>query len=678
MAWLYPSFLWALTALLIPIAIHLFNFRRYKRIVFPDISFLKQIDQQTKSGNQLKRYLILACRLLAFTFLVFAFAQPLLLKDKRPTDKGRKSISMILDNSYSMNLSGTEGQLLEASKNRARAIVNAMGNQDQFNIITSDMDAPLLHFAGKQATLENIDKIKVTTSSKSLPVLMELQNRLLLTAEGEKLAFTISDFQKNNSGATKNLLDSTIHQTWIKIKSSAPDNLSIDTCYLQSPILQVKQDITLVVQVSNYTPAEVEGTTVELLVDGKPKGIATFNIAPWSNEKQKMHFTLEDAGTHRCELKLPGDNIPVDDRLYFSLNIAGNYTVENICEQGEKYVDAVFAENPGYTYTEELSGNVNFSNFRKNSLIVLQGVTNLSTGFTSEIKKFVHNGGTVVVFPNATQPYGGLQSFADAFGFAISQQPVPGPLKVNSIDLEHPIFRHVFEKMPKNPDLPNVTKYYQLQVSNGITLMRMANGQPFLHELGLVKGHMIICATPLSSEFTNFQNHALFVPVMLKSAMLSNYKSQLYFDCGQDNAIYTGLTYEAESGLYLSKDKQTFIPEVINNEGEMYINTNGEILEPGHYALKNRKSDSTLADLSFNISRSESDTRTLDDEAFEHNASVLGIETFEGSAEKLASEYTKIQKGVSLWKWCITFVLIFLLIEILLIRFFKRDAKLPA
>ena len=60
MVWLYPSFLWALLALLIPVAIHLFNFRRYKKLIFSNVRLLRQIDRQTKTGNKLKKYLILA------------------------------------------------------------------------------------------------------------------------------------------------------------------------------------------------------------------------------------------------------------------------------------------------------------------------------------------------------------------------------------------------------------------------------------------------------------------------------------------------------------------------------------------------------------------------------------------------------------------------------------------
>jgi hypothetical protein len=678
MVWLYPSFLWALLVLSVPIVIHLFNFRRYKKVIFSDIRFLKQVTQQTKSGNQLKKYLVLACRLLAFTFLVFAFAQPMLLRKDQVLDSGRKSISLIVDNSYSMNLGGSEGQLLEAAKNRARAIVNASGNNDRFNLITSDMDAPLLHFSGKQATLENIDKIKINASSKHLNDLQELQNRLLKTAEGNKLAFTISDFQKKNSMISRNHLDSGIHQTWIKIPGAGHDNLSIDTCFLASPILLPGQNITMIAQVSNYTPNEVEGNTLELIIDGKPKGIATYNIKPYSSERQAINFTLEHGGAHAGELKLAGDNIAIDDQLFFSLNITDHFKVTNISDKEEQYVEAVFYDNPGYTYKKELSGSVNFSEFRNNSLIVLQGVSNLNSGFITELRKFVSNGGTAVVFPSPNMPYGGLQLLGSTFGFSISEQPVSNALKVSSLELEHPIFKHIFEKTPKNPDLPTVSKFYHLQVPGGLSLMKLTNGNTFLHDLPVSKGHLVFCASALSPEYTNFQNHALFVPVLLKSAMLSNYRQQLYFDCGQSQAIYTGLPYESESGLYLSKDKNTFIPEVINTDGEMFINTNGEIQEPGHYQLKNRRSDSSLVNLSFNINRSESDTRPMDDDEFEKTASDLRVVTFDGSAEKLASEFTKTQKGTPLWKWCIIFVLFFLLIEILLIRFFRTHAKLPA
>ncbi|MBK7818939.1 MAG: BatA domain-containing protein [Sphingobacteriaceae bacterium] len=39
MMFVYPLFLWALTAISIPIIIHLFNFRRSKKVYFTNVHF---------------------------------------------------------------------------------------------------------------------------------------------------------------------------------------------------------------------------------------------------------------------------------------------------------------------------------------------------------------------------------------------------------------------------------------------------------------------------------------------------------------------------------------------------------------------------------------------------------------------------------------------------------------
>jgi hypothetical protein len=91
-----------------------------------------------------------------------------------------------------------------------------------------------------------------------------------------------------------------------------------------------------------------------------------------------------------------------------------------------------------------------------------------------------------------------------------------------------------------------------------------------------------------------------------------------------------------------------------------------------------KSSDTLLSYLSFNLDRNESDPRNVNDDKYQLTINELGIKSFEGSSEKLYSEFNKAQKGTELWKWCIIFALIFLFLEIILIRFLKNHAKLPA
>ncbi len=669
MTWLYPLFLWALLALLIPIIIHLFNFRRYKRIAFTNLRFLKQINQQTKSGNQLKKLLILASRLLALTFLIFAFAQPIKLQNNQTLNRSKQLVNIIVDNSYSMNNNGPEGLLLEAAKNMARAIVNSSKNSDEFQIITSDINAAMLHTCNKQTALENIDQIKISAGSRPLQELTQLQERLLNKSNDGKSAFIISDFQKNNSPAIPVSQDSAIQKTWIRIEGGDAANISIDTCYLNSPIMQVGETISLAVEASNYSDAEVQGLTVDLLIDGKPKGIATFNIKPYAKALQTFNFVLDQGGVHSCVLQHAGDNMAFDDKLFFSLNLQSDYKVINIFDKKEHYINSVFSDTKGFSYTGFSSGNVQFNSFNKAALICVEGSANLSNGMAGELKKYCMNGGNVFIFPQSDLPYGGLQNLAGPLGFSIAEQPTILNGKVASFDLEHPVFRHLFEKIPKNPDLPLVNKFYNIVPNNAITMMKLNNGASFLSSIKLGKGQVFICSSPMNTEYTNFQNHAFFVPILIKSALLLQYQSPLYFQCGQTESIATGLPFTSEKGINLKTPNISYMTEVINMNGELFLNTNGEINQPGAYDAITGTQDSTLFSLSFNMNRRESDTRTFNERELENLATQCGSKLFSGSAEKLSAENAATVKGTPLWKWCIIFVLFFLLIEILLIRF---------
>ena len=121
----YPQFLFALFAVSIPIIIHLFNFRRFKKVYFPDIRFLKEVKLQTQNRNRIKHLLILVSRILAVSFLVFAFAQPFIPADKKNTVSGIQAVSIYVDNSFSMENVSKNGMLLDEAKKIAREIALA-------------------------------------------------------------------------------------------------------------------------------------------------------------------------------------------------------------------------------------------------------------------------------------------------------------------------------------------------------------------------------------------------------------------------------------------------------------------------------------------------------------------------------------------------------------------------
>src|SRR5258708_5150180 len=181
MHFLYPAFLFALLSLAIPVIIHLFNFRRYQKVYFSNVQFLKEIQEQQASRRNLKERLILACRLLALTFLVLAFTKPY-IPGKNVANTGKQHVvSVFVDNSYSMQTLNKEGTLLDEAKRRAKEIASAYNINDRFQLLTQDFEGKHQRLLSRDEFNDAIDAFRISPQSRSLQQIVSRQQSLLNT-----------------------------------------------------------------------------------------------------------------------------------------------------------------------------------------------------------------------------------------------------------------------------------------------------------------------------------------------------------------------------------------------------------------------------------------------------------------------------------------------------------------
>src|SRR5690554_2868225 len=95
----HPEILYALFLLLIPILIHLFQLRRFQKIDFTNVAFLRKVTSQTRKSSEIKKWLTLLTRLLAMACLILAFAQPF-FTSKTAIEKNLETV-LYIDNSFS-------------------------------------------------------------------------------------------------------------------------------------------------------------------------------------------------------------------------------------------------------------------------------------------------------------------------------------------------------------------------------------------------------------------------------------------------------------------------------------------------------------------------------------------------------------------------------------------------
>src|SRR4051812_20674058 len=120
MSFLNPIMLFGLAAVSVPIIIHLLNRRRFQKVVWAAMKFLKVSVEQNQRRMRIEDMILLALRCLLLALLALALARPAILSNKGDVF-GQSKVTgvIILDNSYSMGL--TDGTLTRFEKARKAA-----------------------------------------------------------------------------------------------------------------------------------------------------------------------------------------------------------------------------------------------------------------------------------------------------------------------------------------------------------------------------------------------------------------------------------------------------------------------------------------------------------------------------------------------------------------------------
>src|SRR6059036_868134 len=104
MAFLTPFFLLGLSAIAIPVLIHLIQREKKRVIEFPSLMFLRRIPYQSVRRRRIRHWALLLMRLAALALIVAAFARPFFRRQTlaAATQNGAREAVILLDTSYSM------------------------------------------------------------------------------------------------------------------------------------------------------------------------------------------------------------------------------------------------------------------------------------------------------------------------------------------------------------------------------------------------------------------------------------------------------------------------------------------------------------------------------------------------------------------------------------------------
>ena len=676
MSFLHPAFLWALTALAIPVLIHLFQLRRFKRIDFPNVRFLAEVSQQTRARKKVQHWLVLLARCLAIAALVLAFAQPYIPGLGGAVKAGPRAVSLFVDDSYSMDGQNANGRLLDQARKSAQDAVMAYGATDRFQLLTGRFEGKQQLLTGRDEALQAAAQVDVAPYTRALSQVIARQRAALSGSDAlTKRAFLFTDLQRSITDVEAWTNDTAIPTVIVPLPVDRRDNLSLDSAWFSTPVRRSGQSEVLNVRITNHGEQELVNVPLRLSVNGEQRALATFSVAGNASVDTTLQFLSEGTGERWGTVSISDQPVTFDDVLPIAYRIIDRSRILLISggdTESDKAVRAVFGTDSADAFIEQGYREVNIAALEEQDLVVLNAVPEIASGLVQALEAFVRSGGSLVVFPPSNEAPTGHVGLFTAFGAAPPVRLDTNEVKVERIDLEQPFYRDVFQTMPRNVDLPVARERWRLEPAAGSdALLRMQDGNIFLGRTEVDRGSVYLCASPLKESATNLTRHALFATSLLRMTELARPMGRLYHTLGADAVIpLEGIDLNGGTAPHLRGPEGTdIVPEVRRTPGNTSLALHDEDLPPGPYALT--VENDTLAIIALAVSRRESDLSSLDVAALQQLLVERGLNTFsilENGADDMPLRLAELDQGRKLWKWFIALAILFLALETILLR----------
>jgi hypothetical protein len=685
MKFVHPEFLWAFGVLAIPILIHLFNFRKYKVLYFSSLKFIQFVDQQTRSTQKLKHLLILLARLLAFSSLVMAFAQPFLPAGTKSTQGGKPVIAIYIDNSFSMSMKGTEGEMISEAREMARKMILNASLDTRFMLVTNAMNGVEQQIVSKIEALERLDKIEIIPLIRDIAQVIEWQKNTLEREHetkqkiGTRQFVIFSDFQKNSTDFSQLKSDRESFYFPVKITPQELSNLFVDSVWFTSPIQKIGQNNELNVRVRNFGKNDL--TNVALHVEiGSIKRDVFLDIAGKDKTITTIHYTEQKEGFQSGIVSVNDKQFFYDDDYFFSYSVAKRGSILLI--NGEDAVPGialVYSLDDFYEVQEIDQKAFTLDALSQKELVILNGTKELTSGLAENLTEYANEEGALALFPGEDINFltSGWNEFLQNLKMPTLSSSLADGVKIKRINFQDAFFKPVFEKNPENLNLPTVAKVYRAVSSfhtKAIPLIELQNGLP-LYCRSLGRNAVFLYTSSLVQNYGSFTSNALFSTILLRTAELSKRKVPISFIIGDESRFPLFSKLTKESPLHLKNKEVDFIPKTVRKGSVTYLALTGEEalenLKAGTYDIIDEEK---MGILSLNYDRKESHVEAFSRDEVAALFQKQGIEHLTMSEISDGQSLTKIdlEKPHEYWRIFILLGLLFILTEIALLKIWKN------
>lgn len=634
----HPEILWALVLLLIPILIHLFQLRRFKKTPFTNVAMLQKVVAESRKSNTLKKWLLLFTRLSLLAALIIAFAQPFIANISALQ---QKETVVYLDDSFSMQAKSNGLSLMEKS---IQDLIKNIDPESTFSLFTNERTF-------KNVTIKDIQNnlLSLPYSHKQLS-LEEIQLKagtlFSNTNNTSRDLVLISDFQ-TRMGALTSSLDSVTNTYYVPIRPREVQNVSIDSAYLENGLTEQSKLTVLLSGGLNSENLPISLYNNETLI---AKSSADFN----SSGAAQVEFSVQSNEELNGHLRIVDNSLGYDNQFFFNINKKEKIKVLVISGSDGGYLERLFTQDE-FIYNKYLLNQLDYSVLDQQNVVILDNLKAIPNSLQKVLRTFKEDGGTLIIVPSSESDLTSYNQFLSGFFATRFLEDINVTKKITTISFQHPLYKNVFEKEVYNFQYPNVKQFFKIQ-SRAPKILSLEGNEAFLSG---ADGFYFFSAS-LETQNSNFKNSPLIVPTFYNMAAFSLKAADAYQTLGRSNTIDIPISLDSDNILNVSKEGYEFIPLQQAYPNKVRLTFGNTPTVDGIFGINNE--GELLKNISFNYPRNES------------KLSYLDIDTIENknTQDSIASlfEFLEAESSITAyWKWFVILALLLALVEVIIQKF---------
>lgn len=642
----HPEILYFLFLLVIPILVHLFQLRRFKKEYFTNVHFLKELAIQTRKSSRLKKWLLLLTRLFLLACLIIAFAQPFFqAKDSKGITN---EMFIVLDNSFSMQAKGKQGELM---KRAVQELLENVPENQTFSLITNSETFWNTDIKSIQRELQNL---KYSASPFVLDNLMaKIKSR---KSPYNKDIVIITDAVGLQPKQLKNI-DSTSNAYFIIPKAEQKNNVAIDSVFIQQALDNFYE---IGIKLSSYGDNEKD---IPISLYNNKKLVAK-TIVNFEGKEKSINFTIPK-GDFNGYAAIDDNALQYDNQLFFSISKPQKMNIVSIGQpEKSSFLKKIYSDNEFIFSNFDLK-TLDYNILEKQDAIILNEVPEVPQALQTTLKTFVEKGGNLIFIPSSESSISNLNSLMGNFGKIQFKSLENGEKLVTKIAFNHPLYSTVFEKKIDNFQYPTVSSAYSIS-SAYPSILSFEDQNAFLTAIQNPVSSVYVFSAPLNKNNSNFQNSPLIVPTFYNMALSSQKTGISALTIGENSPFLIDASLSKDEIVEIKslseETNEKFIPmqQILNNKVKLTFNDFPQ--EAGNFGVY--KQDNLLKEISFNYARTESNIATS-------NESVLSDYNVIGSIDEVFDTLQTNRTDNEIWKWFVFLTLLFLVTEILIQKFVK-------